>query len=422
MRILFTTQPGTGHLHPLLPLAHALQADGHTVAFATSASFCPQISKYGWQTFPVGLDWLESEPEKVFPEMEDMSLSERDEMITEIFVDISANHMVHDLIPLCKEWKPDVIVRDYTEYGGCIVGELLQIPHAVVGLGMYLPDYITKFALQKPLAYIRSAYGLPPTPAMEMLTKYLYLSLLPPSFQVPSYPIPPVTHALQPASMSQAPESLPDWILNLPKQPTIFACLGTVFNLVPELYQLFIDAVRDKPVNLLIGLGRNIDPSQFDPVPDNVYVEEWIPQIPLMPYCDLVISHGGIGTILNTLGFGKPLIVIPLVGHQLQNISQCKRLGVAQALKPEFAKESFDIVNDLEDDAQNAAATLFAEEMALLTPDSLYTAIQKALTEPSYKNAAQALKQEMAQLPPISHGAELIIELAQQKKPIPANK
>ena len=40
MRVLFTTQPGAGHFHPLVPLAQALRDVGHDVAFA-GAPFLP---------------------------------------------------------------------------------------------------------------------------------------------------------------------------------------------------------------------------------------------------------------------------------------------------------------------------------------------------------------------------------------------
>jgi len=36
MRVLFTTHPAAGHFHPQVPLAEALVAAGHEVAFACS--------------------------------------------------------------------------------------------------------------------------------------------------------------------------------------------------------------------------------------------------------------------------------------------------------------------------------------------------------------------------------------------------
>jgi len=52
MRILFTTLRGSGHLHPLVPIARAAVAAGHEVAIACSASFIPHVEQAGFRAFP----------------------------------------------------------------------------------------------------------------------------------------------------------------------------------------------------------------------------------------------------------------------------------------------------------------------------------------------------------------------------------
>ena len=52
MRVLFTTQPGSGMFNPLVPFAHALTLAGHTVAFASADCFRPDIEAVGFTTFP----------------------------------------------------------------------------------------------------------------------------------------------------------------------------------------------------------------------------------------------------------------------------------------------------------------------------------------------------------------------------------
>src|SRR5205085_925640 len=55
MRILFSTIPAYGHLHPLVPLAVALREAGHTVAFATGADLTARVARFGFPTFDAGL-------------------------------------------------------------------------------------------------------------------------------------------------------------------------------------------------------------------------------------------------------------------------------------------------------------------------------------------------------------------------------
>ena len=61
MRVLFTVQPSTGHLHPLVPVAGALKDAGHDVAVCSSASFCAEVGTFGLEQIDAGLDWLISD-------------------------------------------------------------------------------------------------------------------------------------------------------------------------------------------------------------------------------------------------------------------------------------------------------------------------------------------------------------------------
>ena len=53
-RILFVTEPGMGHVHPLLPVMHTLQARGHAVALATSRLYQERIEREGIPFYPLG--------------------------------------------------------------------------------------------------------------------------------------------------------------------------------------------------------------------------------------------------------------------------------------------------------------------------------------------------------------------------------
>jgi len=55
IRILFSTTPLDGHFRPLLPLARALHAGGHELAFATEASWHPHVVAEGFEALPAGV-------------------------------------------------------------------------------------------------------------------------------------------------------------------------------------------------------------------------------------------------------------------------------------------------------------------------------------------------------------------------------
>lgn len=65
MRVLFTTQAGSGHWRPLAPFARALQGAGHEVAFATTPFGCSVVAEHGFRSFPAGIDDWRSPPTPV---------------------------------------------------------------------------------------------------------------------------------------------------------------------------------------------------------------------------------------------------------------------------------------------------------------------------------------------------------------------
>ena len=66
-RVLFVTEPGMGHVHPLLPVMHALQAGGHAVALATSRLYQERIEREGLPFSPLGPHYSEERLEEFFP-------------------------------------------------------------------------------------------------------------------------------------------------------------------------------------------------------------------------------------------------------------------------------------------------------------------------------------------------------------------
>jgi UDP:flavonoid glycosyltransferase YjiC (YdhE family) len=82
MRALFTTDEQLGYSCPLLPIAKALEAVGHLVAFASLPEHAATIEAAGFRCFPIG----------------------------------SGARELPDLMAWCEEWNPDVIVTASTAF------------------------------------------------------------------------------------------------------------------------------------------------------------------------------------------------------------------------------------------------------------------------------------------------------------------
>ena len=140
MRVLFTTQPGEGHLNPLLPLAQALTAAGHQVAVACAPSFCPLVAARGLRAFPMGLDWSIGGEEWAdrWPELRDLPGEHYlTFVLARMFAGDVAERALPDLLDIARAWSPDVIVRETCEFGGWLAAESLGLPHASVEVTLF---------------------------------------------------------------------------------------------------------------------------------------------------------------------------------------------------------------------------------------------------------------------------------------------
>ena len=135
MRILFTTHPAYGHFHPMLPLATVLRSAGHDVRFASGDRFGGTIRATGFDSYPVGLDWLESDKSGMPDELRPAPGCTIEDYFTQQFVTATAASVALDIIALAETWKPQVIVRERTEFGGAIAADSLGVPVAAVQVG-----------------------------------------------------------------------------------------------------------------------------------------------------------------------------------------------------------------------------------------------------------------------------------------------
>ena len=309
--------------------------------------------------------------------------------IRKLFAGLYAERMVPDLLAIAEDWQPDLIVREVGEFGGCVAAEVLGIPHASVRSDTLLSTYSQRHLVSEEMSHLRAVYGLPSDPDVAMLFRYLHLALEPPRFHDPTLPLAPTSHLLRPVPFSQSGgEGAPAWLAGLPDRPTVSATLGTVFNSrLPGLFQAILDGLQDEPVNVILTIGRNQDPAQFGPQPDNVHIERYIPQSLLFPYCDLVITHAGFSTVADALAHGLPLVPIPIDADQPLNAERCAALGVAEVI-----------------------------EQDQRTPAAIRRAVRTVLADPSYRRNAEQVRHEIAQLPGPQHAAALLERLAVEKQ------
>src|SRR6266545_4475427 len=149
MQILFTTQPALGHFHRLVPLARAAVAVGHTATFACAPSFVPVVRAAGFVCIATGMDWIESEAVRFFPELDALSPGPEANLwwMPEIFAGTTARRMAPDLLDcLASADAPDLVVVMPLRYL-----DLSGVPPALVGRRNHIAP-VTHFLRPAPIA------------------------------------------------------------------------------------------------------------------------------------------------------------------------------------------------------------------------------------------------------------------------------
>jgi UDP:flavonoid glycosyltransferase YjiC (YdhE family) len=137
-----------------------------------------------------------------------------------------------------------------------------------------------------------------------------------------------------------------------------------------------------------VTLGPALAASQFTP-PPNVTLETFVPHTAALPHVDAMVTQCGLGTLMKALAHGVPLVCIPLVGDQPDNAARVVARGAGLRLSAD------------------------------VPPDRIRDAIQRVVTEPSFRYAARQLATHMTGEDPVQAAVDEIVAVT-AKRPEPA--
>lgn len=118
----------------------------------------------------------------------------------------------------------------------------------------------------------------------------------------------------------------------------IFASMGSQTirhgNTCDTFFGKVINAMRHpglQEMHLIVSTGKEYDPDRLQPVPGNVTVAGWVPQLNILKTASLAIIHGGLGSVKECIYYGVPMIVLPLGYDQPLNAKRVMhhKLGIA---------------------------------------------------------------------------------------------
>lgn len=368
VRVLFSSTSGIGHVLPMVPLARAFAEAGHDVLWATGADSTALVDEAGVLAVASGAagDDLARLRGSVLGPASELPGPERAPYVfPRMFGEAFAPAMAADLLPLAREWRPDLMIHENGELASPLVGAVLGVPSLTHAFGGAVPAQLLTEAGQR-LAAMWGTHGLE-VPPYAGCFESAYLDICPASVQaVPTGHLDCLVRSLRPAVALDADPHEP---------PLVYVTMGTVQNRALDLGPL-VRAIAELPVEVLVSVGRDGD-ADLGQQPPNVRVEHWVDQSRVVASATVVVSHGGSGTFLGALAQGVPQLCLPQAADQFRNAEGGTRAGAAVALMPPETtpRAVADAVGQLlHDPTTRRGAERVAEEIAaMLSPDELVT-------------------------------------------------
>ncbi|GAB4378943.1 MAG: glycosyltransferase [Elainellaceae cyanobacterium] len=339
------------HTSRLLEIAKVLENRGHELIFAGQGK-CLDIVKL--ENFPV-LKLLDVSLEQVVTALRTGKFSLLYGNASEIDAYVQAE------LALFQEIQPDLVLTD-DRRTALISTKLLNLPHAAV-VNAHVTNY-SQLPLLLPMLGSRVGYPFPKPldrffyDVQAKIERQVYNTALR-GIQIvqKKYGLEPV-FAYQVAQgkdltlIADTPQFTP-----LKKPPQNFHFVGPITwqsNLPkPEFLEQFksykkrayivlgsggfkeffkqLSAFEQSDFAIAIAAGELINEAPSN-LPKNVFIERYINADSLLPYCDVIICHGGNGTVYQALRHGVPVIAIPSHNEQDYNARRVQQLGLGKRL------------------------------------------------------------------------------------------
>jgi len=113
--------------------------------------------------------------------------------------------------------------------------------------------------------------------------------------------------------------------------PAVLVAPSTSQDPDARLVRAALEGLGDLPIRLLVTTNGR-PPAEPVRVPANARVVDWLSYSRTMPKCDLVVCHGGHGTMARALATGCAVVVCPAGGDMNENAARADWAGVGVRL------------------------------------------------------------------------------------------
>jgi MGT family glycosyltransferase len=324
--IAFLNIPGHGHVNPTLPVVTELVARGHRVTYAVNDEFVTQVEHAGATpvvyrtTLPTGdQEWPNelasalrlflADAVNVLPQLEAAYADDRPDLIVFDIGAWTARLLGERWDVPVVQFSPTFVTWEGAEVDWAPIYEAPDVVAAYAEIDQWLGSQGVQIRAQEYVGHPeRAIVGIPRSfqPGEKVRDTYTFVG---PCLGDRSY-----------QGEWQPPNG----------KPVLLISLGSAYTNEPEFYRTCLEAFGDSSWHVVLNVGKYLDPEVLGPIPANVEVHRWIPQLEMLKHAKAFITHCGMGGTLEGLYHAVPMVGVPNLGEQAMNAARLEELGVGR--------------------------------------------------------------------------------------------
>jgi UDP:flavonoid glycosyltransferase YjiC (YdhE family) len=333
-RMIWLNWSGGGNLPPSLGIARVLTARGHHVSFAGRPEMVPRVERAGFRAIELSRAYEQAER---YP---------ANKWLPKAASFLTSPAVAEQIRELLAAENPDLVIVDHMCPVALLEARRFGRPSIAVchtSVWRCLPMWRKFFAM---LIGLRTEAGFDAIPSdlesLWMVQDLVIATTLKSLDEAPGVlgnadrlrHVGPVLESERHAAHVELPwndaRALPLVLISFSTAPE----QGSI-----RKFQNAIDALASLPVRSVATVGDSIDPAALRPA-DNVAIFATADHEELMRRADIVLTHGGHGTLMRALKHGLPVVVIPgMGGDQAVNAAAAEAWGIGRALAADAGQD-----------------------------------------------------------------------------------
>jgi zeaxanthin glucosyltransferase len=357
---------GTGHLNPLIALSRELVKRGHKVTFFQKPEVESRVRQHHLGFSSIGAARHSSEkpgnPDgRASAQTDSADLRQN---LRRILAEVRRS--LRELPAALTKAGIEVLIVDEIILSGPTLAQMLDIPYFVVSTSVplnfgwptsprlsghriptsHLSRSLKSFLqvsvsrmhgpVRRRLDEYRRRLGLGPTREIQRKFPALaHITQLPQCLDFPRSRLPRNFYYAGPFvdEDGRPPIEFP-WH-RLDGRPLVYASFGTARTVQAAIFHFIAEACNELDLQLVISLGGRSGSETFGGLAGQPLVVTDAPQLELLKRAEIVITHGGLNTVMEALMEGKLILAIPIDYDQPAIADRLAWLGAAEVLPAE---------------------------------------------------------------------------------------